>query len=278
MTVDERFAAYTREWGVTVNEIRTTETSQLGFGIRGDRPVVLKVIRKENGEEWRCGEVLAAFGGNGMIAPIAHVPGAVLLPRLIPGHDLVSLCRGRGDDEANEIIASLLLRMFSAPAHLAGIRSVGQMQPEFVQFRDGAVGFLPMAYVDRAEELFAELCATQRDVRLLHGDLHHYNVLFDWKAGWVAIDPWGVIGEREFEVGASLRNPIDAPQLLSDPKVMDRRLKTYEATLNIDADRALKWGFASTVLAILWPCEPDIGPELRAPFAPAARSMHELMR
>jgi streptomycin 6-kinase len=172
----------------------------------------------------------------------------------------------------------LLLRMFSAPAHLAGIRSVGHMQPEFAQFRAEAEGVIPVSYVDRAGELFAELCATPRDVRLLHGDLHHYNVLFDRNAGWVAIDPWGVIGEKEFEVGACLRNPIDALQLLSDPKVMERRLKTYEAMLNIDADRALKWAFASAVLAILWPCEPGVGPELRFPFALAARSMHELMK
>jgi streptomycin 6-kinase len=210
-----------------------------------------------------------------VIAPIAHEPGAVLLPRLIPGHDLVSRCC---DDGATEIIASLLLRMFSAPAHLAGIRSVGHMQREFAQFRAGAEGIIPLSYVDRAEELFAELCAAQRDVRLLHGDLHHYNVLFDRDAGWVAIDPWGVIGEKEFEVGASLRNPMDAPQLLSDPTVMERRLKTYEAMLNIDADRALKWAFASAVLAIVWPCEPGVGPELRFRFALAARSMHELMK
>jgi streptomycin 6-kinase len=278
MSVDERFAGHARAWGVTVNEIRTTETSQLGFGTRGEHPVVLKVIRKENGEEWRCGEVLHAFGGAGIIAPIAHEPGAVLLPRLTPGDDLVALCSNGADNEANEIIASLLHRMFSASAHLPGIRRVDRMQPEFGQFRDGAEGFLPVSYVDRAEELFAELCATQRNVRLLHGDLHHYNVLFDQDAGWVAIDPWGVIGEKEFEVAASLRNPIDAPGLLSDPNVMERRLKTLEAALDIDVDRALKWAFATAVLAILWPCEPGIGLEVRMPFALAARSMHELMK
>jgi streptomycin 6-kinase len=278
MTVDERFAAHARAWGVTVNEIRTTETSRLGFGTRGDRPVVLKVIRKENGEEWRCGEVLAAFGGAGMIAPIAHEPGAVLMAHLTPGHDLVSLCSNGRDAEATDIIASLLQRMFAVSAHLGGIRSVDLMQPEFVQFRAGAEGIIPLNYVDRAEELFADLCATQRDVRLLHGDLHHNNVLFDGNAGWVAIDPWGVIGEKEFEVGASLRNPIDAPQLLNDPRVIERRLGTYEAMLNIDADRALKWAFASAVLGILWPCEPGVGPEVRWPFALAARSMYELMK
>jgi streptomycin 6-kinase len=45
-------------------------------------------------------------------------------------------------------------------------------------------------------------------VRLLHGDLQHYNVLLDRKRGWLAIDPKGVVAEGEFELGAALRNPI----------------------------------------------------------------------
>ena len=39
-------------------------------------------------------------------------------------------------------------------------------------------------------------------------DLQHYNVLFDSDRGWLAIDPKGVIGEVEYEIGASLRNPV----------------------------------------------------------------------
>ena len=277
MTVDERFAAHACEWGVKIDEIRTTDTSRLGFGTRDGRAVVLKVIRKENGEEWRCGEVLNAFRGEGMIRPIEYTAGAVLLPRLEPGHDLTSLCLEGRDDEAAEVIASLLQRLSSAPAHLAGVRPVDRLQPEFAQFRAGAKGFIPANYVDRAEPLFAELCATQRNVRVLHGDLHHYNVLFDDAAGWVVIDPWGVIGEVEFEVGASLRNPIDVPHLLTDSKVVERRLKTYESRLKLDAHRALRWAFATTVLAILWPPDESTGMDLRAPFARAARSMHDLM-
>jgi streptomycin 6-kinase len=129
--------------------------------------------------------------------------------------------------------------------------------------------------VDRAEALFAELCATQRSVRLLHGDLHHYNVLFDADAGWVVIDPWGVLGEIEFEAGASLRNPVTG--LVEDPRVLERRLETFEQRLKFNADRALKWAFTTTVLGILWPVESGIGLDLREPFARAARSMLSLM-
>ena len=276
-TLDERFATYTRDWRVKVDEIRWTETSQLGFGTRDNRPVVLKVIRRENSEEWQCGRVLEAFGGAGVIRPIVHSPGAVLLPRLVPGSELVSLNLAGRDDEATEIIASLLRRMSDSPVDLADSRSVDQLLSEFTTFRDGGRDFIPSSDVERAETLFSELCATQRDIRLLHGDLHHYNVLFDEDAGWVAIDPWGVRGEIEFEIGAALRNPVDLPNLLGDPGVVARRLDTYERALGLDADRALKWAFATTVLAILWPAEPWRGIDLRSRFADAAHSMLRLL-
>jgi len=274
MTVDERSAVHAREWSVSIDEIRTTETSQLGFGTRKSQPVVLKVIRKENSEEWRSGEVLAAFGG-ALILPIASAPGAVLMPRLVPGYDLASICLAGRDDEATEIIASVVHRMPALDVDPAGWGSVERMQPDFAKYHDAGEGWIPHDFVDRAESLFVELCRTQRNVRLLHGDLHQYNVLFDTTAGWVAIDPQGPMGEIEFEVGASLRNP--AMDLLGSPRTLERRLRTYEDRLQLDAQRALMWAFATTVLGILWPFEQGVGLDLRAPFALAARSMHELL-
>ena len=37
------------------------------------------------------------------------------------------------------------------------------------------------------------------------------------------------------------------------------------------------WAFATTVLAILWPIDGSAGIDLRAQFARAARSMHDLL-
>ena len=41
-----------------------------------------------------------------------------------------------------------------------------------------------------------KLGATQRDVVVLHGDMHHENVLKFSSRGWPAIDPKGLVGER----------------------------------------------------------------------------------
>ena len=69
---------------------------------------------------------------------------------------------------------------------------------------------------------------------LLHGDLQHYNVLFDNERGWVAIDPKGVVGEWEYEVGPLLRNPVEQPELFANPAIINRRLELLTTLLPLN--------------------------------------------
>lgn len=92
---------------------------------------------------------------------------------------------------------------------------------------------------------------------LLHGDLQHYNVLFDNERGWVAIDPKGVVGELEYEVGALLRNPFELPELFTNRATVERRLKILMTHLPLDSARALNWSFAQAVLSAIWTVEDE---------------------
>ena len=112
-----------------------------------------------------------------------------------------------------------------------------------------------MSLVLHAEQVYLELCDSQRAPRLLHGDLHHYNVLRDRERGWLAIDPKGVIGELEYELGAILRNPGELPGLFTDELVIRSRLDRLCSTLGLDLERALRWGFAQAVLSAIWEIE-----------------------
>ncbi len=105
-----RFEDQARTWGVVVDLILETESSLIGFGKRGDQPVVLKVIRRP-GDEWRSGEILDAFDGKGVVRVYEYVDGAVLLERLSPGNSLVGIVLKGGDDEATEILADVIEKM-----------------------------------------------------------------------------------------------------------------------------------------------------------------------
>lgn len=253
----ERIHERVREWNITVESTKETPSSFLAFGTRGTQAVVLKVLRT-SGEEWQGGDLLEAFGSGGTVRALAHVPGAVLLERLNPGTSLVPLVLEGRDDEATEIIADVIQRISRSTQPSVAPATVQDWGDGFRRYLARGDTQVPIALVGRAQETYLSLCASQRGIRLLHGDLQHYNVLLDSARGWLAIDPKGVVGEVEYEVGASLRNPVERPELFASPHVVAQRLKVYAARLRLDADPALRWAFAQAVLSAIWCIEDGV--------------------
>ena len=253
-----------------------TESSFLAFGTRGNEAVVLKVLRNP-GDEWRAGEVLEAFDGAGTVRVHAYDPGAVLLEQLSPGSSLVGLVLDGRDDEATDIIATVIRRM-SHPRRLARppatVEAWGLGFHRYLAGRDTQV---PGPLVERAQRTYQTLCGSPRRTRLLHGDLQHYNVLWASDRGWVAIDPKGVIGEVECEIGASLRNPVERPDLFASTTTVARRLGIFAERLGIDTDRALQWAFSQAVLSALWSIEDGAAVDATNPGLQLARAIEPLL-
>ena len=88
---------------------------------------------------------------------------------------------------------------------------------------------------------------------LLHGDLHHDNILSAERQPWLAIDPKGIVGEPAYEVGALLRNPwsvlLDMPQ---PGRILARRVDQLAEELGFDRARIVGWGIAQAVLSAWW--------------------------
>jgi len=240
-------------WRVEVDEMAETESSLIAYGRRDGHQVVLKVVKRE-GDEWHSGAVLRAFRGRGTVALLESAPGALLMERLIPGTSLVTLVESGGDNDATDIIAGVIDSMAAAtqPSSCPTIRDWGKAFDSYLTSGDSQIAEV---LVDHAKRIFAQLEGSQTNVRLLHGDLQHSNVLFDDRRGWVTIDPKGVIGELEYEIGAALRNPREMPDLIGNPIVIQRRLDRYVATLRLDGRRTLGWAFAQAVLSMIWTVE-----------------------
>ena len=250
----ERVEDCIRRWDLEVEDRRETAGSLLVFGRRRERPVVLKVIR-EPGDEWNSGEVLEAFGGKGVVGVREHIKGAVLLERLSPGTSLAQMALKGRDEEATTILAEVIQKMSPSADLPQGIPTVQDWGRGFSSYLASGDRQIPVGLVEEAQRIYVDLCDSQGDTRLLHGDLQHYNVLLDSEVGWIAIDPKGVIGEVEYEVGASLRNPIENPKSFASARTIRQRLRKYVATLDLDAGRALAWGFSQAVLSAIWAVE-----------------------
>ena len=241
------------EWNVKLDEIRETPTSLIGFGVRGGARVVLK-ISKQDGDESHSGEVLKAYDGEGAVRVFESETGAVLLERLEPGEPLVNLVKQGRDVEATNVLAEVIAKLANhkPPIGCPTVADWGRAFDRYLQSGDEQIA---REVVEEAREMYDQLASSQRQTMLLHGDLQHYNVLFDDERGWVAIDPKGVIGELEYEVNALLRNPIELPDVFANPVTISRRLESLTTALNLDHARALRWSYSQSILSAIWDIE-----------------------
>lgn len=253
MNAREHLQARAQQWNVAVLHTQETPTSIIAFGTRANKRVVIKVV-KQQGDEWHSNEVLRAFGGSGMVAVYESEPGAMLLERLEPGTELVEIVRSNDDEAATKVLADVMRELAHHTA-LGNCPTVFDWSQSFDRYLKSGDQRISATLVGEARELFLHLAHSQKATMLLHGDLQHYNVLFDSTRGWVGIDPKGVVGELEYEVGAILRNPVELPQLFSSTAVIESRLKILSNELNLNYDRMLAWSFAQAVLSAIWDVE-----------------------
>ncbi|MEK6301347.1 MAG: aminoglycoside phosphotransferase family protein [Acidobacteriota bacterium] len=260
----ERVEELARNWGVVVERTVETQSSIIAFGARGNLRLVLKVIRQP-GDEWRCGEVLDAFGGKGIVRIYQHTEGAVLLERLDPGTQLVDMVLDGRDEVATDIVAEVTQRMSHPRESSSTFATVEDWGKGFERYLANGDNQIPINLVERGQRIYWELCSTQKGTRLLHGDLQHYNILFDSARGWLAIDPKGVVGEIEYEMGASLRNPFERHELFASRRTIEKRIRRYEEKLKIDGGRVAAWCFAQSVLSAIWLVEDGFAVDARTP-------------
>jgi streptomycin 6-kinase len=181
--------------------------------------------------------------------------GALLLERLAPG-DMLSTLAASDDEAATSVAARLMLKVWAPPP--PGHRFVGlkewtaglaELRPRF----GGGTGPFPPELVGLAEGYFAELLASQPAPVVLHGDLHHYNILSAGQGEWRLIDPKGLAGDPAYECAAFICNPT--PQIAGDPQLartLARRIAIFSELLGIERRRIHGYALAHAVLGSWW--------------------------
>ena len=203
--------------------------------------------------------------------------GVLLLERLRPGHMLTAV---NDDDEATRIAAGVMRRLWRPLPEEHIFPSVSEWADGLARLRaefGGTTGPFSARLVEMAESLYTDLLASSAEPVLLHGDLHHYNILAAEREPWLAIDPKGVSGEPAYEVGALIRNPM--PDIYGWPnleQVLDRRFDILAEMLALDRQRLVAWSMAQQVLSAWWSYEDLRNEEWRPTMAVAeilARAM-----
>ncbi|WP_353828660.1 aminoglycoside phosphotransferase family protein [Agromyces sp. SYSU T0242] len=202
-------------------------------------------------EEARGAALLEALDGNGA-APVLRRDGrALLLARAAGTHDLVRMVRDGHDDAATRIICDVGTRLHGQTDH---VRS-GPVAPPLVPLEtwfgqlfahaDG-LGPVHRAGADLARRRLDE----QREPVVLHGDLHHGNVLDFGERGWLAIDPKGLLGDAEFDACNLLCNPSHERALR--PGRLARQFEVTVRATGFSPRRLRDWLVAWCALSSTW--------------------------
>ena len=178
------------------------------------------------------------------------------MERLWPGTPLSALT----DDEQATSIAAQVMRQVWRPVPadhtFPSVEDWAGGLQKMRRYFEGGTGPLPTKLVELAEALFAELLGSMAEPVLLHGDLHHDNILTAERQPWLALDPKGLVGEPAYEVGALLRNPF--PRLITVPqpgRILARRVDQLAQELGFERERITGWGVAQAVLSAWWSIE-----------------------
>ncbi|MGN6753205.1 MAG: aminoglycoside phosphotransferase family protein [Intrasporangium sp.] len=161
---------------------------------------------------------------------------AILLERLHP-RDL-----SRVDiDTACEVIGGLLATL-RRPPHPRIPRLDDYAERQAVELRE-ARPVIPRRYLDQAAALARELVVRPPgEDRLLHSDLHYFNVLGAYRSPWLAIDPKPMAGDVAFEIAPSLWNRAEELGTGSEIRwSLRRRLEIICERAGIDEGRARAW-------------------------------------
>lgn len=222
---------------------------QLSATPNTDKTAILKITHPQAGCGMNEARWLGSFqAGVPRVIGIDESRWAFLMEHLKPGSPLKSLALSGEDDQATRIIAQTIRCLETNRKPALGFKHISELSEALAAL----TGRFDAQLLSKAESLFRELTVDRTKDVLLHGDLHHQNILSSG-LGWKAIDPHGYIGDPAFEVGPMIYNALEvSPQGKSITEVVARRLDILTEELPFDAQRIRAWTFCRTVLSISW--------------------------
>lgn len=195
-------------------------------------PAMLKIAQAD--EERQGGSLMVWWNGDGAARVLAHAGDALLLERAECTHSLAQMARNGNDDEATRILCS-------AAAQLHAPRA--QTKPTLVPLERWFNSLWPAAqqyggWLVQCAQSARELLDAPQDIVVLHGDIHHSNVLDFGARGWLAIDPKGLHGERGFDYANIFCNP-DRDSAFVEGR-FERRLNSVVKEARLEQRRLLQ--------------------------------------
>lgn len=204
-----------------------------------DQPAFLKVTRES--EELAGVHALLAWNGNGAVRVLAEDGDAFVLERA--GQTI-------REKVAEDAAATAVLCDTAARLHAVAIPDLERFVTLRRWFRQLFANTDPR--FDPARR-FADALVDSGPTVLLHGDIHHENVLDGGPRGWLAIDPKGIAGPAPFDYCNLFTNWTPEQSV----EHFDSRLAFVSDHLGLARETMLRWVAAWSALSGIWHLDDD---------------------
>ncbi|MCM3710185.1 aminoglycoside phosphotransferase family protein [Sporosarcina luteola] len=114
-------------------------------------------------------------------------------------------------------------------------------------------GPIPNEWVAMSAKFLEEIQQTTMEIGLLHGDLHHENILFSNERGWLAIDPKGVAGDPYFDAVSFMVNHLFTKP--NPENLLRLRVNLISELLQMNCEKLLKAAISMSTLYACWAVE-----------------------
>ncbi len=244
------------KWGLT--DILAFPNLSYGFvaeANQNNKPVVLKITYDSINQE---NMILEHYNGHGMVSVLDKDSdvNALLLEKAIPG---ISLKNHPTPIILNKIAiyAEIVNKIASNPCDIL-LQSSATHVKDFLM--NLTLDLIDEKISTKASSLAEYLLKTSKNEYLCHGDLHLGNILQNHD-GWVAIDPKGIIAEKEFEVAAfDLLSDEELSNQVNLAKRIMSRNHSLATQFGFIPQRLLAWFFIRNILAAKWHVEDNGDP------------------
>lgn len=225
-----------------------TPSSVLQPVLAQGKPAMLKMAKCA--EERRGAAVMHWWQGEGAAKVLALHGDVVLLERACGSRSLAAMSKKGQDDTASRIICEVAARLHAHPY----VKSEPNL-PSLVPLEEWFSALLVAGesqggLLQESATVAMELLAAPQDLCVLHGDLHHDNVLDAGDRGWLAIDPKGLYGERGFDFANVFCNPDFA--VATREGRFEQQCTIVAAAACLELKRLWAWIAAWAGLSAVW--------------------------
>lgn len=248
--------AFPQDWAIQEHALLVETFSSFIWKVRllNDEIAIVKEIKIfDDDEDELRGVHYLRWHNDGACVRLLDFQDRQMLLEYAGDKTLKQVITEQSDSDATAIAAGVIKDLLArsdkpAPTQLQPLRDRFQSL-----FEKASSDYLikPDSFYIKAATMAENLLGNQQNLRVLHGDIHHENIMLS-KRGWLVIDPKGLYGDMGFDTSNMFYNPLNQTDLTADPARIANMAESFAKALNQSPRHILDYAVIYGALSASW--------------------------